>query len=219
MSGESLVELRTRIVDATKTVSGIPVAALLTGSLEHGNLIVPLEPGPFLELLSNVHPCVVYVHSDVFEAENDTLDAFDAEDDEAQALREDKRFRALVRRWASRDGELSNVVASFVKDGVIHILMAWADWHDEYEGAVDKLKFEISQEFQDRQIEIGREGEAEIRRLAKELAKHPKFSGSPKPSREKRMFLAETLFPGRSNLFRIVDMAINMDWLEEDGRY
>ena len=49
---------------------------------------------------------------------------------------------------------------------------------------------------------------------AKTLCEHPKFNDG-RPSREKRIYLAESLFPDldRMLILRIVDEAANMLWM------
>ncbi len=49
---------------------------------------------------------------------------------------------------------------------------------------------------------------------AKTLCEHPKFNDG-RPSREKRIYLAESLFPDldRMLILRIVDEAANMHWM------
>jgi hypothetical protein len=56
----------------------------------------------------------------------------------------------------------------------------------------------------------------EIHALALQLAEHPAFN-APKVSREKRAYLAETLFPEATQweLLQIVDRATNVAWLSD----
>jgi hypothetical protein len=203
-----------RICTSAKDAGSLVVDAVIKPNLESGVLVADLDLDDFVGLLAHCKPRALYLRAEKFEAEVDALDLLDldSEDEDARI----PLLKTVVKRWTKRDGEISGIYASFMLDGVHNIYVMSPDWYDEFDEQVEEVA-EAIREVRSGRVATQREGITQIiKGHARKLRKNPHFNAIPKPSREKRMYLAREVFPGLDDMViqQVVDEAINMEWLE-----
>ena len=121
-----------------------------------------------------------------------------------------ERLQERTRDYARRDGETRSVQCAWTKDGILHRYTSRPDWFDEFTRLVTAV--EIEAEFIDRenQIALSTEDAKRVKRLADELARHPRFTEAN--SEAKRRFMAEQLFPDEPGLYSVVSLAELVYW-------
>ncbi len=127
-------------------------------------------------------------------------------------------LKAAHRRVAGHAGENCTTLAAFMVDGVLHTTVASADWHDEFETAVDEALDAARAEAETHGRAEAKAASAEIAAKAAVLAAHPSFNFS-RVSFEKRLTLAEALFTEceEDELREVTRVAENLFWLEQSG--
>lgn len=193
------------------------VTALLVLPDEQSGYRVTLALDDFLSLMDQCRPRIVYLHSDMFDADEDLRIHLDVEDDDKdgnEVLSKNSKFKALVKKWAKKNGQVSTIASSFVVDNVVHLVWEQPAWIDEFEVDAEDLQSSLAEGMRLVKEQRARTDHARFSDAAKELCNHPKFSAG-RPSFEKREYLARSLFPELDDyaIRSIVEEATNMDWL------
>jgi hypothetical protein len=179
--------------------------------------LVQLEQDEAARLISAAKPRAVYMMEISFDAEEAINDA----EEGLAELGVEKlppELKAAHRRVAGHAGKNCTTLAAFMVEGVMHTTIASADWHDEFEAAVEEVLDEARAEA----VAHGRAGDkaakAEVAAKAATLAAHPSFNFS-RVSFEKRLTLAEALFTecGEDELREVTRIAENLFWLKQSG--
>ncbi|MFM0002046.1 hypothetical protein PQR57_13540 [Paraburkholderia dipogonis] len=215
MSARELEERFTRIEKAAEESGSFVVTSVLANE---GNETyrISMELEPFVALLKHCRPPVLYVFADKFDARQ-TFEAWweiDGEDAEDAALMAEPRVRQMIRQASRFESQIGTVLASFFVGNVLHSCFEQADWLTRFEEEAEELEAQLVEERRRRENgDLARE-DTERRTYAKTLCEHPTFNEG-RPSREKRIYLAESLFPDldRMMILRIVDEAANMHWM------
>lgn len=179
--------------------------------------MVRLEQEDAARLIAAARPKAVYLVEVAF-------DSNEAMSDSEEGLAElgveklPAELKAAHRRAAGHAGENCTTLAAFMVDGVMHTTIASADWHDEFEGAVDEALNGARSEREANGRAEAKAVSAEIAAKAAILAAHPSFNFS-RVSFEKRLTLAEALFPEceEDQLREVTRVAENLFWLEQSG--
>lgn len=229
MSKETLKTRFEKIEHVTKQSDSHIVEAVLRSETEPGYR-VQLSLDAFIGLIGKVKPRIVYAFSNTFSARDGLLAELlpDADDDDEEGeededgdsapsekqLLADSKVAPVLKRFASYDGQVESFLASFVVDGVIHSVYEQEQWGLEFDEAVDELKTLLRVERRTRNDADYEVQRTQMRQHAATLCAHPKFSEG-RPSKEKREYLAQSLFPKLDDrlVSRIVDEATNMLWL------
>lgn len=197
----------------------------------------------FTSLLGVLRPPVLYIHKDHFEAKIDVplsmatalglpgggLDDFlDGDTEDADESADEARVKQfvrselakLVKKWGKHDGELAEMSSYIVYESVLHTVTVEANWlADLYDELDDVAARKTEMEEQDHAgyLERTSSEKATQARLVNEMAgalvKDPRYT-APKSSKQKRAFLAETLYPDAEPYIRLmaVERADNMVW-------
>jgi hypothetical protein len=194
------------------------VAALLVLSDEQGGYRVTLGPNEFLSLLGQCRPRIVYLHSDMFDADEDLrfqLDVEGDDEDENELLSKNGKFKALVKKWVKKNGHVSAIASSFMLDSVLHVVWEQPTWIDEFEADAEDLESSMADERRLVREQRAKADRARFSDAAKELCNHPRFNAG-RWSFEKREYLAKGLFPDLDDhaIRSIVEEATNMDWVK-----
>jgi hypothetical protein len=209
---------------AAETNSAKIVSALVLGGSDSGIPAVALGLAEFVDLIAHVRPKVLYLWEQRFDAQvmaiediegDDTTDDEDMEEEVASEMLEDARFKTLVKRWRTRDGQISRLAGSFMMEGILHVLFESEAWAEEFDSEVQQLAESFAQHHADKLIALRAEAAAAIREKARQLSADPMFN-APKVSRAKREYLALHLFAGADDrtIGMIVEEAEKLDWLE-----
>ncbi len=179
--------------------------------------LVQLEQDEAARLISAARPKAVYMVEVAFDAEEAINDA----EEGLAELGVEKlpaALKAAHRRVAGHAGENCTTLAAFMVDGVLHTTVASADWHDEFETAVDEALDAARAEAETHGRAEAKAASAEIAAKAAVLAAHPSFNFS-RVSFEKRLTLAEALFTEceEDELREVTRVAENLFWLEQSG--
>lgn len=179
--------------------------------------LVQLEPDETSRLIAAARPRAVYMVEVAFDAEEAISDA----EEGLAELGVEKlpaALKAAHRRLAGHAGENCTTLAAFMVDGVMHTTIASADWHDEFEEAVDETLNAAGAERETNGRAEAKAASAEIAAKAAILAAHPSFNFS-RVSFEKRLTLAEALFTecDEDELREVTRVAENLFWLEQSG--
>lgn len=215
MSARALEERFARIEKAAEESGSFVVTSVIAGE-RHETYRVSMELESFLALLKHCRPPVLYLFADKFDAREtvETWWEIDEDDEDDAARMAEPRVREMIRKASRYEGQTGTVLASFFVGHVIHSCYEEAEWLTEFEEQADDLEEHLADDR--RRMENGESAreDAERRRYAKTLCEHPKFNDG-RPSREKRIYLAESLFPDldRMMILRIVDEAASMHWL------
>jgi hypothetical protein len=215
MQLRNLEKRLSRIEQAAEESSSFVVTSVLT-SERNETYRVSMDIEPFLALLAHTRPSVLYVFADKFDARQ-VLEAWweiDEDDAEDRALIAEPRVRQMTGQVSHFEGQIGTILASFFVGNVLHSCFEQTDWLTEFEREADALQTQLAEDRRRRENGDFAREEAESRRYAKSLCEHPKFNEG-RPSREKRIYLAESLFPDleRGAILRIVEEAANMHWL------
>ncbi|VVE56326.1 hypothetical protein PCA20602_05093 [Pandoraea capi] len=214
MSQVTLDEQRAQIVAAAEngntlvmhTVVKIPAATVYTVSLDFQ---------AFVTLLVHSKPTAMYLVAVTFAPQEDLESWWDIDEDDEDdnALMLDAEVKQFIREMG-HVGEIGSLMASFVVDGVLHTLYADAVWYTELKKQAEELKSHVYVALERKDDEENKKMKALVREHAKALCEHPKFTEG-RPSKEKRTYLAESLFPDLETylIYRVVDEASNMAWL------
>lgn len=179
--------------------------------------LVQLELEDAARLITAARPKAVYMVEVAFDAEEAINDA----EEGLAELGVEKlpgALKAAHRRVAGHAGENCTTLAAFMVDGVMHTTIASADWHDEFEEAVDETLEAARAEAETHGRAEAKAASAEIAAKAAILAAHPSFNFS-RVSFEKRLTLAEALFTEckEDELREVTRVAENLFWLEQSG--
>jgi hypothetical protein len=175
---------------------------------------VQLSLDEFITLLRHCRPRVVYLFADKFDSRDSLLAYLEIDEDDDPEFAESPRVMALVKHHAHRNGELASCLASFMFDGILHTVFEQTVWLDEFEMRADELEILLADERRQKNERDLKRYVQTTREHAKMLCENPKFTDG-RPSREKRTYLARSLFPDLSSqeIHALVDEATNMDWL------
>jgi len=193
------------------------VTAIMVITNQQDGYKVSLGLDEFLSLLSQCRPRIVYHHANEFDAEENLLIELNVEEEEdgTELLSKNSQFKALIKKWTKKNGQVSSFIASFVMDGVLHVVWEQPTWIDEFEAEAKELDSSLTEgrrhvADQKKKADRARFGDA-----ARELCKHPRFNAG-RWSFEKREYLAKTLFPNVDDheIRIIVEEATNMGWIE-----
>jgi hypothetical protein len=226
MSKETLAARFDRIGQAARESNSRLVEAVLKSENQEGYR-VQLSLDAFLELLKSCKPRVLYAFGNTFSARDTLIDELLTESDDdveeeadmegtdsEKQLLADPRVKPLLEEFAHYDGQMESFLVTFVVDGVLHSVFEQETWAANFENGVQALEALFDAE-RNRVLECEFESDrAELRQHAERLCAHPKFNEG-RPSREKREYLARSLFKdldGRE-ISWIVDEATNMQWL------
>lgn len=179
--------------------------------------LVQLEPDEAARMIAAARPKAVYMVEVAFDAEEAISDA----EEGLAELGVDKlpaALKAAHRRVAGHAGENCTTLAAFMVDGVMHTTIASADWHDEFEEAVDETLNAAGAERETNGRAEAEAASAEIAAKAAILAAHPSFNFG-RVSFDKRLTLAEALFKefDDQDLREMTRVAENLFWLEQSG--
>jgi len=178
---------------------------------------VPLEPETFLELISHLAPKVIYCENVLFDARAEAEEKLDVslDDEEMSEICNHPQLKKLLKQWSKHDGDVAIFVTGFASEGILHSCALTPPWMEDFESAAETTLVELAPLLEEARNAENRIS-PEIHALALQLAEHPAFN-APKVSREKRAYLAETLFPEASQreLLQIVDRATNVAWLSD----
>jgi hypothetical protein len=204
-----------------REVAAAAQACLVEGFPKHTDRssvpLVQLELDEAARLITAARPKAVYMVEVAFDAEEAINDA---EEGLAELGVEELpgALKAAHRRVAGHAGENCTTLAAFMVDGVMHTTIASADWHDEFEEAVDETLEAARAEAETHGRAEAKAASAEIAGKAAILAAHPSFNFS-RVSFEKRLTLAEALFTEckEDELREVTRVAENLFWLEQSG--
>jgi hypothetical protein len=192
------------VVDAVVSFDGdtVPVASV-AGS-------------DFLDLLKHVRPKIAYVFVTRFDAQNDVMEALEAEDD---AVISHITTKKLISAWRHRNGEISSIALALMCDGVLHAALVKADWLDDFEQAAEAATEEMDHVREEAERRLQDEERKKNSPYLQKLIADPRFS-SGRPSAAKRALLAKTLFPNldEGEIRIIITQAENEFWLTNAGR-
>lgn len=217
MTGNAAVDL----ASAVRGAAEVAEACLIDGFPEQVDRssvpLVRLEQADAARLIGSARPRALYLVEVAFDPE-------EAINDAEEALAEfgveklPTSLKAAHRRVADRAGEICTTLAAFMVDGVMHMAVASADWHDAFDEAVDETLDAARAEAEIQGQAGAKAANAEIAVKAAILAAHPSFNFS-RVSFEKRLTLAEALFadPGDLDLREVTRVAENLFWLEQSG--
>lgn len=168
----------------------------------------------FLSLLSHCRPRVVYAFADEFEARDSLLAYLQVSEDDTATVTARSDVKSLMKQASHHNGQLGSFLSGFIVDGVLHTVFEQTEWLDEFESRADDLETLLDEHRQRQLDQYSATEAARIREHAKMLWEHPKFNDG-RPSREKREYLARSLFPdlGRAEISGVVEEATNMSWL------
>jgi hypothetical protein len=228
MELKSLSEELLQAVQRTATAMGARVVpALVTGSDTVPTAF--LEADDFTSLFHHSAARVVYVRERRFSAktmvmdqieENESgfIDAADIEEDLQQYIGRTSELQSLVTRWTNCDGLLCSVTATFMMDGIMHVVMRNEAWLSEFEADVDGVLEDIQHHLDDRREKAQEMVRRDIVAKARTLAGHPRFSEA-RLSPAKREALARLVFPETDDWLvkQAVEEAATLAWLQQGG--
>lgn len=183
---------------------------------------VHLDPDDALRAIQHLRPRIVYMLESQLNLESAALQSLEDLQDEA-----DERgplaepvlmagFSELKRKWQSHEGDTSSIIVEFVADGILHTTIALASWRDEFDANLEAI-LEGVREQSAQAMEADRDVcKHRVQKNAATLIAHPSFSAG-RPSFEKRLFLAETLFPDldAQELQEVTSHAEKLAWLSK----
>jgi hypothetical protein len=187
-----------------------------------GAFQAPLDLDELVAAVRHIKPRLVYLSEGSFELESETeelaTDGDDAGDDEDERASSREAIEKLRKKWSKRNGEPCVVVAAIVADGVLLTAISRPAWRDVFDAEFEAIREESSSSEYDDGFALSDRDRAEVREKAVVLAGHPSFN-SGRTSFDKRVFLAETLFPDTKPkvLQAITRRAENIDWLNKSG--
>lgn len=180
----------------------------------------------YLDVAEQVRVTILYLQSDKFDLEQEN-NKNASEDNNVDRRRRrilfspsDAETPWLVQRlmestegWRQYNQSISNLECLWFKDGVGHRFAMKAPWYVAYEDAVGRAQEEAYEvEVENRQIRTTEEATKTFE-LARQLALHERFPDAA--NHEKRMFMAEQLFPDMAEFKRrIVEIAELIYWWE-----
>jgi hypothetical protein len=217
MTANAAIDLATAVREAAEAA----LACLVDGFPEQADRasvpLVRLEQEDAARLVAAARPKAIYLVEVAFDAEEAIKDAAEA----LAGLGVEKlpaSLKAAHRRVADRAGEICTTLAAFMIDGVLHTVIASADWHDAFEEAVDETVSAAREEADTDGRVADKAASAEVAAKAAVLAAHPSFNFS-RVSFEKRLTLAEALFKDcdDQDLREVTRVAENLFWLEQSG--
>jgi hypothetical protein len=179
--------------------------------------LVRLEQEAAARLIGSARPKAVYLVEVAFNPEEAINEAAEA----LAGLGVEKlptSLRGAHRRVADRAGEICTTLAAFMVDGVMHMAVASADWHDAFEEAVGETMDTARAEAETHGRAATKAANAAIAAKAAILAAHPSFNFG-RVSFEKRLTLAEAMFTecGEQQLREMTRVAENLFWLRQSG--
>jgi hypothetical protein len=182
-----------------------------------------IDPQQFLTVLKAAKPRVVYLSLAEFDPDAEIEDALGLDSDQMknEHISEDPKLKTLRKRWEKYRNELSMCIGHFFVDGVAHTSLVEEQWSLEFSDTLSEAKQSVSEKVEDIRKHESRAANfpSWVDELAVQIADHPAFI-SVKASKEKRLYLAEVLFPDKEHyeLYRIVDRATNIAWLRDQTK-
>ncbi|WP_158921507.1 hypothetical protein [Acidisphaera sp. S103] len=149
MQLKSFIEEFVQIIRRTAADTGARVIpTLVTGSDKVPTAF--LEPDDFVGLFRHSAARVIYITERRFNAEtmamgqmeeneSGVIDTADFEDDVKRYVGRIPEFQSLVTRWTNCDGLLCSVTATFMMDGIMHVIMRNETWLSEFEEDADRI--------------------------------------------------------------------------------
>ena len=125
--------------DAARAAGSVVVDTVLDGPGGEGVLTTALNADEFVKVMAHCRPRIVYLHVGRFEPLADALTAMDIDESVDEEIANDRRVKALVKKWTFRGGEVSTLLATFMADGVLHISMRQPDWMDDFKTEAEDL--------------------------------------------------------------------------------
>jgi hypothetical protein len=177
---------------------------------------VMLDTDEMLRLVSVVKPRLLYLHQQWFDCAEEIADyseGLEAGGDDEIDISPLSRLKKSNKIY---DGELCLVYVGFAIDSVLHLTLEEAEWYSDFQSEVieqvDRLKLVQFENRKNSNLKAALEIEAK----AAVLANDPAFNFN-RPSREKRTYLAEKIFPEckATEIYQIVDKATNINWLSQ----
>ncbi|RKF34461.1 hypothetical protein [Paraburkholderia fungorum] len=214
MSQVTLDEQRAQIVTAAEKGNTlvVPTVVKIAAAAAYS---VSLDFQAFVNLLAHSKPTAMYLLAVTFDPQEDLESWWDIDEDDEddKALMRDTKVKQFIHKMG-HVGEIGSLMASFIVDGVLHTLYADAEWYTELAKQAEELKSQVYVARECKEDEEDKKMKALVREHAKVLCEHPKFTEG-RPSKEKRTYLAESLFPDLETylIYRVVDEASNMAWL------
>jgi hypothetical protein len=217
MAVNEAANLGSAIKDAASASECILVEATVQTRGDGSVPMVVLNSEDAVRVISAHAPRIIYLVEQVFDLAGE-LEAARDELDDIGVERSLDHLKATQRRFASHDGQIGATIASFMIDGVLHTAVSTATWHDEFGDAVEAILEGAREGASAGQIAKNSEKAKAIESKAFVLVKHPSFNHG-RVSFDKRMALAETLFPDCDphTLSEITRRAENLFWLEQSG--
>jgi hypothetical protein len=176
---------------------------------------VEVDADEMLRLLSVLKPRLLYVNEQWFDSAAEIAEQTAALVAGGIGETDISPLSSFTKSYKNYDSNLCLVSVGFVMDSVLHLTFAVSEWYSEFQrdivGQVERLKQVQDDNLKNSNLKLA----AEIENKARELANDPAFNF--KPSRDKRWHLAEQKFPtcNHSEIYQIVDKAINLDWLDQ----
>jgi hypothetical protein len=213
MEAEKL-EDRFALVESTARESGSFIVTAVLPREDSVGYRVQMSLEQFLLLLSHCRPRVVYAFADEFDSRDSLLASLEVSDDNEAVVTARPDVKSLMKQAARHNGQLGSFLAGFLVDGVLHTVFEQTEWLDEFETRADDIEVLLNNQRQQELSQSSAAETAKTREHAKKLCGHPKFNDG-RPSREKREYLARSLFPelDRAEISRVVEEATNMSWL------
>ncbi len=153
------------------------------------------------------------------EENDDEDDRIDIKPTLAEHFAESKEAKAFVKKWSPRDNQHYGLNAFYVYETVIHHLSLQTEWAGSFwiglHELAEALKVKRAEEVTAKRSEAHAKDSAELEEHARTLIANPLFN-APKTTKEKRLFLAERLFPDYESWYcqKIVAHAMNLLWFE-----
>ena len=178
-------------------------------------LRVAVSCSEMLALLAKVRPRIIYLYQQYFDIESEIEEISENLRSESSDDYDVSPISALKKSAKIHDGSLCIVYSAFCADSVLHYCFEKEEWYESFEFQSEEVADRLGTVLSENKFNSTLASSREISQKATVLEKDSAFNF--KPSREKRIFLAEKLFPecDSSEIYRIVDEAINIGWLNQ----
>jgi len=207
-----------RLRAAVETIGTHLVGSLPTIGPDSRAPQVTLAPEEFCGLIAALKPKAIYWEDVQFDAEEEARGRLSIELDgsDEPGIADHPALVDLLRVWRKRHGKTSLLVTCFLSEGVIHTCAVKEDWCEDFEVALEEVYLAMAEILDASRQAERRKVDPAVHERAAQLAGHAAFN-APKASKEKRTYLAETLFPDLTpnELWRVVDRATSIAWLRD----
>ncbi|MDE2462511.1 MAG: hypothetical protein KGO02_02170 [Alphaproteobacteria bacterium] len=213
----------TRVKEVAQGVGALTIDAFLDISDRSGVPQAALSLDEFLRAVQRVKPQLVYLVETDFELgteierSNEALLHNNDENDEDRECLPDA-LDTLAKKWRRFDGKPCLAFAAIMVDGAMLTSASRPSWRELFDTDLEAVEEEISTLRESERYDLEQRDSAEVREKSTMLANHPSFNAG-RTSFDKRMFLAEHLFPDvdLKTLHAITRRAENIDWLTRSG--